>query len=160
MSPNTQIALLSGLALVLIGLGIWIIARVVKATPEKKEQKRRLWVNANGRLGDALITETTDTTLYYAYSIHGVRYTTSQDLPILSTPYGIQPTPSCFARNGAAFGFMEREPCRQLLHFNRKRHQTHNTALRQRVHRDFTKQGVDLLIHECRFQADIVVIAI
>jgi hypothetical protein len=83
MSPNTQIALLSGLALVLIGLGIWIIARVVKATPEKKEQKRRLWVNANGRLGDALITETTDTTLYYAYSIHGVRYTTSQDVSTL-----------------------------------------------------------------------------
>jgi hypothetical protein len=83
MSPNTQIALLSVLALILIGLAIWIIARVVQASPEKKEQKRRLWVNANGRLGDALITETTETTLYYAYSIHGVRYTTSQDVSTL-----------------------------------------------------------------------------
>jgi hypothetical protein len=83
MSPNIQVAVLSGLAVVLIGMGIWIVVRVVHSSPETKEQKRRLWVNMNGRLGDALITEATDTALYYAYSIHGVRYTTSQDVSTL-----------------------------------------------------------------------------
>ena len=83
MSPNIQVAVLSGLAVVLIAVGIWIVVRVVHSSPETKEQKRRLWVNMNGRLGDALITEATDTALYYAYSIHGVRYTTSQDVSTL-----------------------------------------------------------------------------
>jgi hypothetical protein len=83
MSPAIQIAILCGLALVLVALGIWIVVRVVQASPEKKELKRRQWVNLNGRLGDALVTEATDTTLYYAYSIHGVRYTTSQDVSTL-----------------------------------------------------------------------------
>jgi len=83
MSPNAQIAALSGLAVILIGLGAWIVVRVVHSTPEKKERKRRLAVNLTGRLGDALITEATDSTLYYAYSIHGVRYTTSQDVSTL-----------------------------------------------------------------------------
>jgi hypothetical protein len=80
MSPNVQVAALSGLALVLIGLAIWIVVRVVQATPEKKEMRRRLWVNTNGRLGDALVTEASDSVIYYSYSIHGVRYTTSQDV--------------------------------------------------------------------------------
>jgi len=83
MSPHAQIAALCGLALALIGLGAWIVVRVVQASPEKKELHRRLWVHSNGRLGDALITEATDTTLYYSYSIHGVRYTTSQDVSTL-----------------------------------------------------------------------------
>ena len=83
MSPSIQVAVLSGLAVVLIAVGIWIVVRVVHSSPETKEQKRRLWVNMNGRLGDALITEATDTALYYAYSIHGVRYTTSQDVSTL-----------------------------------------------------------------------------
>jgi len=83
LSPTTQIAVLCGLALVLIALGVGIVARVVQASPEKKERKRRILVNQIGRLGDALVTDATDSTLYYAYSIHGVRYTTSQDVTTL-----------------------------------------------------------------------------
>jgi hypothetical protein len=83
MSPNAQLAALSGLAVVLITVGIWIVVRVAKSSPEKKERNRRLWVNQTGRLGDALITEASETTLYYSYSIHGVRYSTSQDVSTL-----------------------------------------------------------------------------
>jgi len=62
LSPTTQIAVLCGLALVLIALGVGIVARVVQASPEKKERKRRILVNQIGRLGDALVTDATDST--------------------------------------------------------------------------------------------------
>src|SRR5438874_12111598 len=84
LSPNAQIIALGTLAIALIAIAVWIVLRVVKSSPEKKELKRRLWVNRNGRLGDALITEATETVLYYGYSIHGVRYTASQDVSALT----------------------------------------------------------------------------
>jgi hypothetical protein len=80
LSPNAQVAALGAFAVALVALAAWIVLRVVHSSPEKMEQKRRLWVNRNGRLGDALITEANETTLYYAYSIHGVRYTASQEI--------------------------------------------------------------------------------
>ena len=57
-----------------------VIALRVRGTPEKRERKRRLNVHRQGRLGDAMITEATDETLYYSYSVRGVQYTASQDI--------------------------------------------------------------------------------
>lgn len=82
MSAGTQIAALCGVAAVLIALAILIVLRV-RGSPEKREQKRRLAVHRQGRLGDALITEATGDTLYYSYSIRGVQYTASQDITAL-----------------------------------------------------------------------------
>ncbi len=66
----------------LIVLGVWIALRR-RATPEKREQRRRLQIHATGRLGDALVTETEKNLLYYSYSIRGVQYTASQDISAL-----------------------------------------------------------------------------
>ncbi len=66
----------------LIALGVWIAVRR-RATPEKREQRRRLHIHATGRLGDALVTETEENLLYYSYSIRGVQYTASQDVSAL-----------------------------------------------------------------------------
>jgi hypothetical protein len=82
MSAGTQIAALSGVAVVLIALAIFIALRV-RGSPEKREKRRRLAVHRLGRLGDALITEATGETLYYSYSIRGVQYTASQDITAL-----------------------------------------------------------------------------
>ena len=49
-------------------------------TPEKRERRRRLELNLNGRLGDALLTEFHEDTLYYTYDVRGVHYTASQDI--------------------------------------------------------------------------------
>jgi hypothetical protein len=49
-------------------------------TPEKRERRRRLDLNLNGRLGDALLTEFHEDTLYYTYDVRGVHYTASQDI--------------------------------------------------------------------------------
>lgn len=82
MSAGAQIAALCGVAAVLVALAIWIAMRV-HGTPEKREQRRRLSVHRQGRLGDAMITEATETTLYYTYSIRGVQYAASQDISAL-----------------------------------------------------------------------------
>ncbi len=82
MSAGAQIAALVGIATVLVALAFWIAMRV-RGTPEKREQKRRLMVHRQGRLGDALITEATEDTLYYCYTIRGVQYTASQDVTAL-----------------------------------------------------------------------------
>ncbi len=83
MPPNGQLAVLVGVALALIALGVWIALRVAQGNPEKREKRRRLHVHRNGRLGDALITEATDTLLYYTYSVHGVEYHASQEIAAL-----------------------------------------------------------------------------
>lgn len=83
VSPTVQLAALIGLAIILIVLGVWIALRVAKGSPEKRERKRRLHVHHHGRLGDALITEATETSLYYNYSVHGVEYSASQDIAAL-----------------------------------------------------------------------------
>jgi hypothetical protein len=83
MSPNIQLLALGALAAVLIALAAWIAFRMVRNNPEKRERRRRLYVNQHGRLGDALITEVTDSLLYYRYTVHGVDYSASQEIATL-----------------------------------------------------------------------------
>jgi hypothetical protein len=52
-------------------------------TPEKRERRRRLELNSDGRLGDALLTEFHENTLYYTYDVRGVHYAASQDISSL-----------------------------------------------------------------------------
>ena len=82
MTPAAQLAALAGLAIALIALAVWIALRVAHS-PEKRERRRRLHVNRIGRLGDALVTEATEQTLYYSYSVSGVEYNASQDIGAL-----------------------------------------------------------------------------
>ncbi len=82
MSPGTQLAALVALSVILVMLTVFIALRA-RTTPEKRERKRRLLVHRRGRLGDALITDTTEDTIYYSYSVGGVQYTASQDISTL-----------------------------------------------------------------------------
>jgi hypothetical protein len=82
MSLGMQIEVLCVLAGAVAGLAIWLYLRKA-STPEKRERVRRLAVNAEGRLGDALITEIVDQVLYYTYSVRGVQYAASQDVSSL-----------------------------------------------------------------------------
>ena len=82
MTEGVQVAALCGVSIALIALAIWILMRV-HGTPEKRERKRRLNVHRQGRLGDAMISEATESTLYYFYTVRGVQYTASQDVSTL-----------------------------------------------------------------------------
>jgi|SRR5579871_4617620 len=82
MTPGFQIAVLGSGAVIVVAATIWFALRA-RTTPEKRERKRRLAVHRQGRLGDAFITEATDTALYYSYSIRGVQYAASQDISTL-----------------------------------------------------------------------------
>lgn len=75
--------LLGALGVGVVSFGVRMALKAMQANPEKRERKRRLELNQRGRLGDALITEATDTMLYYAYSVRGVQYEASQDVSTL-----------------------------------------------------------------------------
>ena len=83
MAPNIQLIVLAALAGALLIAGALVALRVAKGSPEKREQKRRLELNRRGRLGDAFITEASETAIFYEYSVHGVQYTASQDVASL-----------------------------------------------------------------------------
>lgn len=83
MSARVEIAALIGVAAVLVAVAIYIALRVAHGNPEKREKKRRLTVHRLGRLGDAMITEASDTALYYGYTVRGVQYEASQDISAL-----------------------------------------------------------------------------
>jgi hypothetical protein len=91
MRLGLELAALGGLAVALIVLAAWIVLQVKERSPERRELKRRLFLNQRGRLGDALITEATDSIIYYAYSVHGVHYTASQDITALRDKLPAEP---------------------------------------------------------------------
>jgi len=71
--------MVGGVSLVLLAVAIYIVVRI-RRTPKDKEQRRRLEVNSNGRLGDATILEISDDAIFYEYSVRGITYTASQDI--------------------------------------------------------------------------------
>ena len=71
-------------------LAMWATVRS-HLTPEKRERRRRFDLNVNGRLGDALLTEFHEDTLYYTYEIRGVHYAASQDIGALREHLPDQP---------------------------------------------------------------------
>jgi hypothetical protein len=78
-------------AAVLLLIGIyWLLRR--RITPEEMERRRRLAVNASGRITDGLITEAqlveTPTRaashlLHFSYTLNGVAYSAAQDITAL-----------------------------------------------------------------------------
>ena len=55
-----------------------------RVTPEERERRRRAWLVATGKMGDAMLVEVRDTLLFYSYDVGGVEYTASQDVAPLS----------------------------------------------------------------------------
>jgi len=68
-------------ALVLLGAGLWLQKKFHRRlTPEERERRRRLKVDAKGRMSDATLIEVRGPMVYYRYEVGGVEYVASQDL--------------------------------------------------------------------------------
>lgn len=87
-TDTEQIALLVAAACILSALAVTVAYRI-KMTPAERERRRRLKLNALGRMGDGVVTDVQDETLYFSYSVSGVAYNASQDVsrlrPVLPT---------------------------------------------------------------------------
>ncbi len=64
------------------GLTAWIFPGR-RMTPADRERRRRLAVNAHGRLGSAMITDVHDGSVSFSYWIAGVTYSAAQDVSAL-----------------------------------------------------------------------------
>ena len=106
-----QVAGLLLLALVLIGAAVRI-GYNKRNSPERREQRRRLFVNREGRLGDAFIIDVIEDTLVYQYEINGVAYTGSQDVSTLR-----QFLPGGFDRliGQVAMKYTQRNPAKSIV---------------------------------------------
>ncbi|HEX6546127.1 MAG TPA: hypothetical protein VF023_07460 [Bryobacteraceae bacterium] len=79
--PAVQI---SAGAAVAIGLAVTAMRFFRKGVnAEELERQRRLLVNQRGRIGDGLISDIRDGTIYFNYSIHGVDYQATQSVASL-----------------------------------------------------------------------------
>jgi len=75
---------LAGAASVLLAAGAIIVFQR-RNTPERRELKRRFFVNRDGRVGDAVLLEAGSESLVYQYEINGVSYSASQDVQTLAS---------------------------------------------------------------------------
>lgn len=90
MPDKISLVLLLVAAGALIGLARSILSRT-GSNPKEREKRRRLAVNARGRLADGNITEADECAIFYAYSVGGVEYATSQDLAELRDEIQVRP---------------------------------------------------------------------
>jgi hypothetical protein len=83
--------------LAIIGYRAWQRSRV---TPEERERRRRAWLVASGKMGDAVLVDFRDDHVFYSYDVRGVEYTASQDISRLSekVPADLSNMPSMSVR--------------------------------------------------------------
>ena len=93
MNEQLRIGLLLAGAAAIAIAAVWLVIRI-RRTPQDPERKRRLDVNARGRLLDGMVTDATAETIYYSYSIAGM-------CPICHGPSISLPRHQCFTLYGS-----------------------------------------------------------
>ena len=84
MPDYILILILGVVAAALVAVGMRILYQL-RRNPLERERRRRLAVNAFGRLADGNVTETSDNAIFYSYSVGGVLYAASQEITELKT---------------------------------------------------------------------------
>jgi hypothetical protein len=104
---------LAGALGTLIGVAAWLIPGVRRATPADRERRRRLYVNARGRTGNATIFDFHDGVVCYNYWIGGVKYTASQEVTTLLEL--LPPDPGTLIANPATLKYLARNPANSIV---------------------------------------------
>ena len=82
LTANEQLVLLAGVACLLFALAAVVIFRM-RVTPAERERRRRQSIHLHGRMGDGIVSDVQEETVYFSYSVSGVVYNTSQDISAL-----------------------------------------------------------------------------
>ena len=79
---------------------LWSKSRI---TPEERERRRRAWLAATGKSGDATLVEFRESLIFDSYAVRGVEYTASQDISKLAdrVPPGLNAAASVMVRYDA-----------------------------------------------------------
>ena len=83
LAGQVTIALAAVLVILLAVFGYRAYQRS-RISPEERERRRRAWLVATGKMGDAMLVEVRDSLLFYSYDVRGVEYTASQDVTPLA----------------------------------------------------------------------------
>jgi len=75
---------LSALLVVLLAIFGYRAYQRSRVTPEERERRRRAWLVATGKMGDAVVVEMRDNLVFYSYDVRGVEYTASQDISLVA----------------------------------------------------------------------------
>jgi hypothetical protein len=108
----TEALVIGAVALPVVAVGVYVVLRM-RRKPKDKEQRRRLDVNSNGRLGDATILEISDDAIIYEYSVRGMTYTASQDISKLREL--IPADPERLIGRAASLKYSSQNPANSIL---------------------------------------------
>ena len=76
------LGLLAALVVIVALMG-WRTLMAARLAPEELERRRRQWLVAAGKMGDASLIEARGDVLFYSYDVRGIEYTASQDISAL-----------------------------------------------------------------------------
>ena len=83
MAMPVQLAI-AAIGVATAGIAAYVLIRGRRTSPEERERKRRLAVNARGRLIEGVVTEARDGAVFYTYSWRGIDYDCSQDVSAMA----------------------------------------------------------------------------
>ena len=110
MTSPWLLPLALGSLLLLVALGR-VFYRARTGRPER-ERRRRTKINALGRIGDGMLTDTQGELLYYSYSVSGVPYSTAQDIGTLRA---LVPSDASLIVGPVALKYLARDPGNSII---------------------------------------------
>ena len=84
-----------------------------RLTPEQKEQKRRLAVNAKGRMGSAIVVDFREGLICYKYTVRGVQYQATQEVTALLE--ALPADPNLLIGGAAGLKYLPKNPANSIV---------------------------------------------
>lgn len=111
MRPKFLKFVLAGAAGAAAGLTAGLVRR--RLTPQERERKRRLDVNARGRTGNAILLDYRDGVFSYTYDVHSIEYIATQDIGAVLTY--LPADPSTLVGRPAIIKYLASNPANSIV---------------------------------------------